>query len=192
MKRLILFCMIGAFVVTSTVVSAQETAPLGSGNVAVKLDYIAFTDSHFDAVGNEDDGLYLGLEGYGKITPYWYFGGEIGTGTNIDFGGEEITFVPIELNLKYAQEATRNLVVDLGAGLSYSSVEIQYRPLFMRAREKREDWLFGGQVFADLTYKIYWFSIGVNGKYQITENFKDEGIDLNNFRLGVQMGIVFQ
>ncbi len=191
MKRLMLFCLIGAFVAVSTVVSAQEKAPLGNGNFAVKLDYIAFTDSHFDDVGNEDDGLYIGLEGYGKITSNLYLGGEIGTGTNIDLGGEEITFVPVELNLKYAKEAARNFVVDFGAGLSYSSVEIQYRPFFGAAREKRDDWLFGGQVFADLTYKINWFSIGINGKYQITEDFKDEGIDLSNYRLGVQLGIVF-
>jgi len=191
MKRLMLFCLIGAFVAVSTVVSAQEKAPLGNGNFAVKLDYIAFTDSHFDDVGNEADGLYIGLEGYGKITPNLYLGGEIGTGTNIDLGGEEITFVPVELNLKYAKETARNFVVDFGAGLSCSSVEIQYRPLFGAAREKRDDWLFGGQVFADLTYKINWFSIGVNGKYQITEDFKNEGIDLSNYRLGVQLGIVF-
>ena len=191
MKRLMLFCLIGAFVVASTAVSAQEKAPLGNGNFAVKLDYIVFTDGHFDDVGNEDDGLYIGLEGYGKITPNLYLGGEIGTGTNIDLGGEEITFVPVELNLKYAKETARNFVVDFGAGLSCSSVEIQYRPLFGAAREKRDDWLFGGQVFADLTYKINWFSIGVNGKYQITEDFKNEGIDLSNYRLGVQLGIVF-
>ena len=191
MKRLIFFCLIGAFVVGSTDVSAQQTAPLGNSNFALKLDYIVFTDSHFDEVGNANDGLYIGLEGYGKITPNLYLGGEIGAGTNIEIGGEEITFVPVELNLKYAKEAARNIVVDFGAGLSYSSVEIQNRSLFGAAQEKRSDWLFGGQVFADLTYKINWFSIGVNGKYQITEDFKDESIDLSNFRLGVQLGMVF-
>jgi len=191
MKRLMLFCLIGAFVVASPVVYAQENAPLGNGNFAVKLDYIAFTDGHFDDVGNENDALYIGIEGYGKITPNLYLGGELGTGTNINTWGEEITFVPFELNLKYAKESARNLVVDFGAGLSYSSVEIQYHPFFGTALKKRDDWLFGGQVFADLTYKINWFSIGVSGKYQITENFNNEGIDLSNLRLGVQFGMVF-
>jgi hypothetical protein len=190
-KRSILFCLIIAFVAASTVVSAQEKAPLGNSNFALKLDYIAFTDSHFSSAGNTYDGFYIGLEGYGKITPNVYLGGEIGTGTNSDIGGEEITFVPFELNVKYATAAARNVVIDLGAGLSYSSVEIQYLPLFGTAQEARSDWLFGGQVFADLTYKINWFSIGVNGKYQITENFKNENIDLNNYRLGVQFGMVF-
>jgi hypothetical protein len=191
MKRSILFFFIGAFIVTSTVASAMEKAPLGNGNFAAKLDYIVFTDAHFDRGGNQDDGLYLGFEGYGNISPNLYLGGEIGTGFNSEIAGEEITFIPCELNVKYAKEAARNLVVDVGAGLSYSSVELQYSAFLGSAQESRRDWLFGGQVFADLTYKIHLFTIGVNGKYQITENFKDEGIDLSNFRLGVQMGMAF-
>jgi hypothetical protein len=192
MKKFMLLCLIGVFVMTSAVVTAQEKAPLGNGNFAVKLDYITFTDDHFDELGNEDDGLYIGLEGYGKITPNLYLGGEVGTATNIEFlGGEEITFVPVELNLKYAIEAARNFVVDFGAGVSYSYVELEYRPFLGAAQEERDDWLFGVQFFADLTYKIYWFSIGVNGKYQITEDFEDEDVDLSNWRLGAQIGIVF-
>jgi hypothetical protein len=187
MKRSIVFFFIGACIITSTAASAVEKAPLGKGNFAVKLDYINFTDPHFDRAGNQDDGLYLGLEGYGKISPNVYLGGEIGSGFNMEIGGEEITFVPVEVNVKYAKEASRDAVVDVGAGLSYSSVELQHA--FGTAQ--RSDWLFGGQVFADLTYKIKRFTIGVNGKYQMTENFKDEGIDLNNFRLGVQMGMLF-
>jgi hypothetical protein len=45
--------------------------------------------------------------------------------------------------------------------------------------------------FADLTYKIHWFSIGVNTKYQITQRFRDEGFHLGNWRIGAQIGIVF-
>lgn len=191
MKRSIGFFIIGACIVSSTVASAMEKAPLGNGNFAVKLDYIVFTDSYFDRHGNQDDGLYLGLEGYAKITPNLYLGGEIGTGSNIEIAGEEITFIPCELNVKYATEAARNLVMDAGAGLSYSSVELQYSALLGSAQASRSDWLFGGQVFADLTYKIHLFTIGFNGKYQITDNFKAEGIDLSNFRLGVQMGMAF-
>lgn len=192
MKRVWLISICMVLVMTCSAVHAQEKAPLGNGNFAVKFDYIVFTDDHFDEAGNEDDGLYIGLEGYGEITPNLYIGGEVGSAFNIHlFGGEEISFLPIELNLKYAKEAARNFVVDFGAGLSYSYVELEYRSFWGAAQEERDDWLFGVQFFADLTYKIRWFSIGVNGKYQITEDFKDEGIDLNNWRLGVQLGIVF-
>jgi len=40
----------------------------------VKLDYIAFTDDHFDKPGDEDDGLYIGLEGYARIIQNLYLG----------------------------------------------------------------------------------------------------------------------
>ena len=191
MKRVWLISICMVFVMTCSAVHAQEKAHLGNGNFAVKLDYIAFTDNHFDDAGNEDDGLYIGLEGYGEIAPNLYLGGEVGAAANIDIlGGEDVSFVPVELNLKYAKEAARNFVVDFGAGFSYCYTELSYDPLF-GPRKERDDWLFGGQIFADLTYKIRWFSIGVNGKYQITEDFKDEGIDLSNWRLGVQLGIVF-
>jgi hypothetical protein len=194
MKKSLWFCLIITFVVEATFVSAQEKAPLGNGNFVLKLDHITFTDSHFDVAGIEKNGSYIGLEGYGKITPNLYLGGEIGIGTMV----LELVFIPIELNLKYAMEAARNFVVDFGTGISYSFVEAGESGSFnyfgapvVTAPENRSDWLFGGQVFAGLTYKINWFSIGVQGKYQITEAYKDASINLSNYRLGVSLGLVF-
>jgi hypothetical protein len=62
---------------------------------------------------------------------------------------------------------------------------------FQTDKVQRDDWLFCGQVFADLTYKMQWFFVGVNAKYQVTGDFQDEGIDLSNYRLSVQLGAVF-
>ena len=174
----------------SAALYAQERLPLGKGNFAVKLDYIAFTDGYFDEPGHEGDGLYIGLEGYGKIYGKLYLGGEVGGAANITIFGQDISFYPLELNSKYAIELVPNLAVDFGAGVSYSYAKLEDRPLFGSNRE-RSDWLFGGQFFGDLTYKIDWFSIGVNAKYQITQSFRDEGIDLGNWRIGAQIGIVF-
>jgi len=191
MKRLFLFLIALVFAVASTAVYAAERAPLGKGNFALKLDYIIFTDSHFDRGGNQDDGLYVGLEGYGEILPNLYLGGEIGQAANVEMAGEEISFVPLELNMKYATEVAPKLVIDFGGGISYSYVELQYQVPFGPLQPERDDWLFGAQFFADLTYKINWFSIGLNAKYQITEDFRNEDLDLNNFRIGVQIGIMF-
>jgi hypothetical protein len=192
MKRLFQVSACMVFVMISAGVQAQEKAPLGNGNLALKLDYIQFTDDYFDTSGRENDGIYVGLEGYGKVTPNLYLGGEIGQATNIDlFGGEDIDFVPIELNLKYASEPARNLVVDFGAGLSYSYVELRSTSLFSSTANERDDWLFGGQIFADLTYKLNWFLAGVNAKYQMTEDFEDSDVDLSNWRLGFHLGVVF-
>lgn len=197
-KRLFLISICLLFAMKSEALCAQEIAapqekvPLGKGNLAFKLAYINFTDDHFDESGSSDSGVYAGLEGYGRIMPNLYLGGEVGAAFNAELlGGEEIDFIPIELNLKYAIEAARNFVVDLGVGVSYSYVEIQYDPLFGPKEEKRDDWLVGGQVFTDLTYKINWFAIGVDAKYQMTEDFKDENLDLSNWRLGMHIGVVF-
>ncbi len=191
MKRLFLFSICIVFVMAPAATQAQERAPLGNSNFALKLDYINFTNDHFDSPISSE-GMYIRLEGYGKITPNLYLGGEVGNAINLDLiSGEDINFVPFELNLKYATKVARNFVVDCGAGISYSKVELKYDPTFGPAQRERSDWLFGGQFFADLTYNINWFSVGVNAKYQITEDFNSESVDLSNWRTGVQIGITF-
>jgi hypothetical protein len=191
MKKLFLISKVIAIVITSATVHAQVVAPLGQGNIALKFDYIVFTDGFFDNLGNEDDGLYIGLEAYGKIASNFYLGGEVGQAANIALGGEEINFVPIEVNVKYTREFAHNFVADFGAGFSYSYAALKNIIFLVTIEEERDDWLFGGQIFTDLSYKINWFSIGLDAKYQITQSFKDEDVDLSNFRLGVHTGIIF-
>jgi len=193
MKRLFLMSIGIVFIMAPVAIQAQERSPLGNGNFAVKLDYIAFTDDYFSDLDRSD--LYLGVEGYSKITPNVYLGGEIGSASNdMLFSGITYSYLPVELNLKYAIEATPNLVVDFGAGVSYVYFEIQHKTYWLKSAES-DDWILGGQFFADLTYKIHRWSIGVHANYQITEDFEDPALgydlDLSNWRLGVQMGIIF-
>ena len=190
MKRLLLSAVCIIFLTMPAVLHAQEKALLGKSNFALKLDYIVFTDSIFDSPLAEDDGVYVGIEGYGKISPNLYIGGEIGQGTNVDILGDEIDFFPVELNLKYAIETASNFVVDFGAGVSYSYTEVSHQGFFGPI-ETIDDWVWGGQLFGDLTYKINWFSIGLNAKYQFTEDFKDADAGLSNWRAGIQIGAVF-
>ena len=192
MKKLFLTAIVITFVLNYGPVQAQVVTPIGKINFALKFDYIIFTDGFFDRIGNEDDGIYIGLEGYGKIASNFYLGGEIGQGGNITIGGEDIIFVPIEVNSKYTNEFARNFVLDLGFGFSYSYAELTNQSFGVTAAEEGNDWLFGGQIFTDLSYKINWISIGVNAKYQITEGFKEEDLKLSNFRLGVQIGMIFR
>lgn len=191
MKKLFLFSTAIAFIITSAIVHAQVIAPFGQGNFALKFDYIVFTDGFFDNRGNQDDGLYIGLEAYAKIASNFYLGGEIGQAANISLGGEDINFVPIEVNLKYTREFARNFIADFGAGISYSYATLKNIIIFVTIEEERNDWLFGGQIFADLSYKINWFYIGLDAKYQITQSLQDEDINLSNFRLGIHIGIIF-
>jgi hypothetical protein len=187
MKRLFLYSTILVLIIASNAVYAEEKVPLGKSNFALKLDYIQFTDDFWSDL--DDDGLYIGIEGYFEIMPNVYLGGEVGNGVNIELLGDSISFVPVELNVKYATETAPNFVIDFGAGLSYNYAEIDFTSLSTRI--DGDDWLFGGQIFGDLIYKIQQFFVGVNVKYQITQDFREENFDLNNFRLGAQIGMTF-
>ena len=197
MKRLCLFSLVFIFVLASTIVYAEERptfekAPLGIGNVALKLNYIGFNDDTLEDLG-VDDAFYVGLEGYASIYPNLYLGGEVGYAnpdSNVDINGNEVktdvTFIPIELNLKYAALAYPNFVVGFGAGVSYNYVETDI------SGEEGDDWLFGGQFFADLNYTVGSnLFFGVDAKYQITDDFEDWNANFSNFRIGGHIGIRF-
>jgi hypothetical protein len=195
MKKLFLVSLIVFFIVLSTTAYATEKASLGNFNLAIKLDYINFTK---DALKNSDidTGLYTGLEGYGKIAPNLYLGAEVGyanpEGTALGLD-TKLNFIPIEMNLKYIVEAAPNLNVDFGIGISYNYVEEKASGIGVSV--SLDDWVFGGQLFADLNYRIDTVFIGINAKYQITENSDIGGTEsdrsFSNWRIGGQAGIMF-
>ena len=189
MKKLLLVSLLFVIVFGSSTVFAVEKAPIGAGNLVLKVDYINFTDSAMDDL-DVDSGLYVGLEAYSHLAdtaPNFYIGMEVGY-ANSDGEEEnfdtEVTYVPIELNLKYAMHITPELVLDLGAGPSINYVKVD-------AGGSEDDWVWGGQVFADLNYKINQFFIGINEKYQMMENFDDTDVSFRNWRFGGQAGIMF-
>lgn len=201
MKRAVTFIMCGLLVMGAAAAHAAETMPLGAGTAALKIDYLKFTDSVVKNT-DADTGLYLGMEVYGNLAPRWYLGAEVGyanpDGTAVvpffpfSFGTPtetEVTFVPVEVNMKYAVETARDIVVDYGAGLSYNFVKEEASALGISSSV--DDWLLGGQVFVDLSFKLDKVIIGVNGKYQITEDFKSADYDYNNWRLGGRIGLLF-
>ncbi len=197
MKKVMLLCLIGAFLMTSAVVSAQETAPLGVGNLALKVDYIAFTEDDLEDA-DADSGLYLGIEGFGEVTPNLYLGLEVGYAVSvegdldIEFFTEdvdvEVTYVPVEVNLKYAAEVSPHFVIDFGAGVSYNYAEIE---VSNGESDSEDEWLLGGQFFVDLNYTFDAFFLGINGKYQLTEEGDDLEVSFDNWRVGGQIGFFF-
>jgi hypothetical protein len=208
MKKAMLFCLIGAFVMTSTVVSAQENqekAPLGVGNLALKVDYIAFTENDLEDA-DIDSGLYLGIEGYGEIVPNLYLGAEVGwanpDGDVFGIVDTELTYIPVEVNLKYAAELSPQFIIDVGAGVSYNYAKIELDAAIgtfedietgeeLGASIDESEWLFGGQFFVDLNYTFDQFFLGINGKYQITEEGDDLEVSFDNWRIGGQIGFFF-
>ena len=195
MKKLLLVSFLFVMVLGSSAAFAAEKASLGAGNVALKLDYISFTESELKDT-EVDTGFYIGLEAYGEITPNLYLGAEVGYANpdgSVGIVDTEATFVPIELNLKYAFKAAPNLAIDIGAGVSYNfaKVETTASALGISLSDSEEDWLFGGQFFVDLNYTVNQFFIGVNAKYQLTEDFEDADVNFSNWRIGGQVGIRF-
>jgi len=209
MKKIFLLSLMVVFVFTSTSLYAAEKYALGNSNIALKVDWINFTE---DVFGEFDlkDGIYLGLEGYYGIAPNLYLGIEAGWADtsndedDVQIGGNsydietDIFLVPIELNLKYAIDVAPNWVFGIGAGVSYSWLDVD-----VEVGDKDadiDDWVFGGQVFADITYKLsnQWF-IGIDGKYQFTDDleFEVKGEDIetnasaNNWRVGAHIGLMF-
>jgi hypothetical protein len=211
MKKVMLLCLIGAFLMTSTVVCAQEKAPLGVGNLALKVDYIAFTEDDLEDL-DVDSGLYLGIEGYGEITPNLYLGLEVGYAFcqsgdffDLDLNRDldvDLTYVPVEVNLKYAAEVSPQFVIDFGAGVSYNYAKIELDAATgtfedietgeeLGSSVDESEWLFGGQFFVDLNYTFDKFFLGINGKYQLTEEGDDLPVKFNNWRIGGQIGFFF-
>jgi Outer membrane protein beta-barrel domain len=203
MKKIVLFLVALSFIVTTSVAYGAEKVLLGNGNIALKMDYLHFTENALDDLDNADC-FYIGLEAYNKITSNLYVGMEVGYATSdgsgrIDSDSErvkvdtEITFVPIELNLKYAIDITPRLVVDFGAGASYNYMKEDFTGRGVSS--PGDDWLWGGQFFTALNYKIDRFFLGINAKYQLTENFeindKETDVNANNWRIGGQVGIMF-
>ena len=202
MKKILLLTLMLVFVFASTTLYAAEKYALGMGNIALKVDYINFTEDVFDNI-DLDNGIYLGLEGYYTIYPNLYLGLEAGwAGTSndgdIDIDGEkrnvdiDVTFVPVELNLKYVFELDPNWNIGVGAGISYNYFKIEANKI----DESADDWVFGGQIFADINYKMNkeWF-IGINAKYQFTDDLEFDNVDTStsadNFRIGAQIGYMF-
>ncbi|HOO38999.1 MAG TPA: hypothetical protein PLU81_10905 [Deltaproteobacteria bacterium] len=220
MKRCLFMVISAVFVLTPAVIQAEQKALLGTGNFAVKIDYMAFSGDFYDEI-HDDDSAYVGIEGYGRIAPNIYFGGELGFGSvsseNIfssilygllDAEHDEVTadFTFLELNAKYAKDLGRYFVFDAGGGLSLNNANVSFetydwvdvggtRISTLTAKREESQWLFGGQIFADLTFKFHWFMMGVNAKYQVTTDFEDSAsgykFSLNNWRFGMQLGGLF-
>lgn len=204
MKKSLLFPVILVFFLMVSPAFGADKVLLGDGIVALKMAYLNLTENALEDLDN-DDCFYVGLEAYNKITSNLYVGMEIGYAAsegdahvvNLELrrvrADTELTFIPIELNLKYALDLAPRLVIDFGAGASYSWMkeEISVRGSSLA----EEDWLWGGQIFAALNYKIERFFMGINAKYQFTENFEikdyDTDVNANNWRIGGQIGIMF-
>ena len=202
MKKVLSILIFFIIVSGSSVIYAAEKAPLGSGDVAIKVDYIDFTD-HDMKILDTNSGVFVGIEAYSEVPDvleHLYVGletgiasidGDVRLNTGLGFlpVDTQATFVPIELNLKYAIKITPEMAIDIGGGpsINYGKLEV--------GSFSKDDWMIGGQTFVDLSYKLGRFFAGINGKYQIMQNFyvdsTDTDVSFRNLRVGGHIGIMF-
>jgi len=163
----------------------QDRAPLGKVDIGVKLGYVAFSEGI-----EEDDGVYLGVAVYGNVAPYLYVGAEAAAASSMGVFDDEMRLAPFELNVRYARGIGSSFIFAGGAGLTYAYAEFQV-DIFDGEDLKYDEWLLGGQIFADLVFRIAWFDLGVNAKYQLVQDFEPVEADFSNLRLGLQAGVIF-
>jgi hypothetical protein len=195
MKKIFFYLLIAASVLASTTAHAAEILPLGDKNASLKVDYINFTDSAAKDA-DVDTGIYVGFEGYNSMGKNLYLGFEVGYGYSdgdSEISGNDVTtkvyFIPLELNLKYAIKASKYFTFDFGGGPSFNYLKEEVSGSDLTGDE--DDWLFGGQIFLDFNYTFDQFFVGINTKYQVTEDFQDTDHSYSNWRIGGQLGVTF-
>jgi len=191
-KIVFLISLIASLVIASTAAYPAELN-LGPNNFTVKLATIHFSDK---ALKDFNNAFYMGLEGYGNLSKNFYVGAEVGyvdkeekTGKSGGNANRELIFVPIELNLKYTIKVVSQLIFDVGGGFSYNYAREEIPATSVSSTVN--EWLWGGQFFSDLNYKMGQFFLGAHVKYQLTKNGRDVGHNFDNLRVGGQIGVMF-
>ncbi len=192
--RMILLALL-AVLLACTAARSEEKAILGEG-LALKMDYIDFTDGFLSNNGL-DKSVYVGLEAYAHVAQPIYLGVEAGVANpSGTVGGQrtELTYVPIELNVKYVNEFMPGTNFSVGGGMSANHVS----ETVVSAGNVFSDnaWLLGGQIFSELLFSSGNFFAGFNVKYQFTDNMvgADGAVPahrFSNWRLGGLGGFYF-
>jgi hypothetical protein len=195
MKKICIIMIMSALLIVAATVHAAEIVPLGDKHAALKLNTIIFTDSKLKDA-DVKSGKYIGFEGYNSIGTNLYLGAEVGYGYadgNTTVLGDDydtkLYFIPLELNIKYALPLSKHFAFDFGGGPSYSFIEEDITTL--GTTERKDDWVFGGQVFLDFSYVYGQFFLSLNSKYQFTGIKHDTDHRFNNMRFGGQIGVTF-
>ena len=196
MKKMMWVLFTITLVMISGPLYAQAEAPLGDGNLSVKVDYLEFTKNNTKPTEN---GTYVGLEGYLNLSRNIYAGMEVGymnTSGSMSIFDQELTYVPVEINAKYVYQIIPSVAVDGGLGISYNYCKLELSDY--TGSNSDTDWVIGGQVFADINYINDRFFAGLNAKYQLTENADGlyginfgDSIKFTNWRIGGQVGVKF-
>jgi len=188
MQRIVLLVLVIALTAlfTASAALAEETG-LEEMTLGAKAGTIGFFSGAAEDL-DVDSAPYLGLEAFWRISDRLHLGGELGYARSrgsIPLVKTELTYVPIELNLKSAAPLTPWLDFNLGGGFSYNYVRFESDCLGT-CFASDEDWHPGLQLFGGVQYNTPHIILGVEGKVQVSEEE-----DLDNWRLSAQAGYRF-
>lgn len=198
MKKFVLFSILLTLIVATQPVYAA-TSDLGA-DVALKVQYFHLMDDSFGDL-DASDGVYVGIAAYKQLLMSNFFlGMEVGwagtSGEPVAFGipfDVEVNYVPIEFNAKFVFPIMDCVDFDFGGGFSINYFDLKIEAL--GASASQNDWVWGGQFFADINYTFNNFFVGIGAKYQLTEDLSLGGINTDsgadNVRAGVQIGMKF-
>ena len=198
LKRILIISVCFVIAVSGPLM-AQEESLLGRYHGSVGFDYVLM---QHDTFAFDDAGIRLLMKGYGHLGDDWYLGGEASAGGNLSlFLAPSIGTVALEVNGKRAFGLTRHLILGLGAGVSWTNLEYidSHWSLFSETPEERvEDWVLGAQVFADLTFRIEWATVGLSVKQTVTQDVDvveqlddiESDWDVSSLSIGVQAGFL--
>lgn len=171
-------------------------SPLGRHHFWFKFGQTDFRDDTV-AVWGVDQGTYYGLEYYYAVGPAYHVGGEIGA-TSAEGGvtsdSESIRdfgFYSLEFNNKWMFDLHHGGAADIGFGGAVFWVDGE-EVAFWDGGESfvpLASFGYGAQVFADLTWRVNHFLIGVDAKYQFA--FDWLYLNYSNLRFGVHVGMAF-
>ncbi len=157
---------------------------LGDFTSFVKLDYMHFTGSHISSF----DGPYLGVGvdwncrllkvAYGQLKPSL----QIGTGRAYG-DGSHLDFSNIELNMRYLYPIEQNLFAGFGAGIGAADVKLPGISSGMVGTLQGS-----GELDLKVAPNVY---LGAQAKYQFASEYKSTGINPDNYRLGIKLGVMF-
>lgn len=195
MKNFFLFVPVVVLLSCSAAFCAQENTAPGMG-LALKADYMNFTDGFVES-NDIDKSIYMAVEGYAHVAPEIFLGLEVGIAnpsSTVSGHKTELMYVPVELNAKYIGEFLPSWNFGIGGGVSYNYAEETV--VSGGSAFKNDDWLLGGQVFAELLYASGNYFVGFNYKRQFTDNIEGGAGAVpahrySNWRLGGLAGVLF-
>lgn len=184
-------CAAAAAIGMALTAGAEEEKPLGNVQVGLKGNFVKYTDDVLKDMELEEGG-YGGLMLYVGVADGFYLGVEGGAAYSEKEEGDfkwSLTYAPIEANAKLVVKPADWLVLSVGGGglYGYTKFEVEVGD----DKDDTDDWVFGGQAFAEADLLFGPFFIGANGKYQMTQEFKDADFELNNWQVGGQLGFKF-